>query len=60
MSHKSGHVIIQRSAASDSTDVVQEVRVELQFPPGTSLEDRARKMRQVECLLDKLDHDTEE
>lgn len=59
MSHKSGHVIIQRSAASDSLDVVQDVRVELQFESGTSLEDRMRKVRQVECLLDKLDHDEE-
>jgi hypothetical protein len=57
MSHKSGHVIIRRTSANDIRDVVQSASVELQFPPDTSLEDKLKKIRQVEKLLDKLDHD---
>lgn len=59
MSHKSGHVIINR-VATDSPDVVRSASIELQFEPGTSLEDRMKKIRQVERLLDKLDHDDED
>ena len=57
MSHKSGGVIINRAAESDSLDMVQSVTVELQFPANTSLEAKMKKIRQVECLLDKLEHD---
>lgn len=59
MSHKSGTVIINRVAA-DSHDIVQSAGVELAFPEGTSLDDRIKKVRQVERLLDKLDHDDED
>lgn len=57
MSHKSGHVIINRVPAGDSLDVVRSASVELQFQPGTSLDDKMKKIRQVERLLDKLEHD---
>lgn len=57
MSHKSGHVIIRRTSEQNSFDVVQSASVELQFPPDTSLEDKLKKIRQVEKLLDRLDHD---
>lgn len=57
MSHKSGHVIIQRASEQVTSEVVQSVRVELQFPPGTSLEEKMKKIRQAERLLDKLEHD---
>lgn len=60
MSHKSGHIIIQRAPKGPSLDVVQSASVELEFPPGTSLEDKMKKIRQVERLLDKLDHDDED
>lgn len=60
MSHKSGHVIINRLATDSSSDVVRSVSVELQFPRNTSLEDKMKKIRQVEHLLDKLDHDDED
>jgi len=56
MSHKSGTVIINRVAA-DGHDIVQSASVELAFPEGTTLDDRIKKVRQVERLLDKLDHD---
>ena len=57
MSHKSGHVIINRVQGHDSLDVVKSASVELQFPPGTSLDEKMKKIRQVEKLLDKLEHD---
>lgn len=57
MSHKSGNVIINRVAVTDSLDAVRSASVELQFPPGTSLEEKLQKIRRVEQLLDKLDHD---
>jgi hypothetical protein len=57
VSHKSGHIIIERAPAGPSLDVVQSARVELQFPPGTTLEEKLKKIRRVEQLLDKLDHD---
>lgn len=60
MSHKSGGVIINRSAAPGSLDVVKSAEVCLEFPAGTSLEDKIKKVRQVERLLDKLDLDDEE
>lgn len=68
MSHKSGHIIISRfkdpsggsvTAVTTSETGVIEARIELQFAPGTSLEDRLKKIRQVERLLDKMDHDDE-
>lgn len=65
MSHKSGHIIISRykdPSAESATAVsgVAEARIELEFAPGTSLEDRVKKVRQVERLLDKMDHDDED
>lgn len=60
MSHKSGHVIIKRVAAEFSSEIVQDISVELQFPPNTSLDEKMRKVRQVECLLDKMEHDDED
>ena len=57
MSHKSGHVIINRVAQGESLDVVRSASVELSFPAGTTLEAKLKKIRQVEQLLDKLDHD---
>jgi transcriptional regulator NrdR family protein len=57
MSHKSGHVIINRVSESDNLDVVRSASVELSFPPDTSLDAKMKKIRQVERLLDKLDHD---
>lgn len=60
MSHKSGHVIIRRVAQTDSHDIVQSASVELAFPEGTPLDARIKKVRQVERLLDKLDHDDED
>jgi hypothetical protein len=60
MSHKSGHIIIQKSAASTDSETVQSATVDLFFPPGTELETKMRKVRQVERLLDKLDHDHDE
>jgi hypothetical protein len=58
VSHKSGHVIINRVAAdSNGLDTVQSASVELRFPEGTTLEAKLKKIRQVERLLDKLDHD---
>jgi hypothetical protein len=39
---------------------VSEARIELEFAPGTTLEDRVKKVRQVERLLDKMDHDDED
>jgi hypothetical protein len=59
MSHKSGGVIINRVSSTES-DVVRSAEVHLEFPSGTSLEDRIKKVRQVERLLDKLDHDEED
>lgn len=60
MSHKSGHVVINRATGSDSNDVVQSASVHLQFPPGTSLEEKLKKIRKVELILDRLDHDDED
>lgn len=60
MSHKSGHVVIKRVAAEFSSEVVHSTSVELQFPPGTSLDDKMKKIRQVERLLDKMEHDDED
>lgn len=60
MSHKSGHIIINRVAQSDSPDVVQSVSVELKFPEGTSDYAKIKKVLQVERLLDKLDQDDDD
>jgi hypothetical protein len=60
MSHKSGHVIIKRVSLEFSTEVVLSASVELQFPPNTSPDDKMKKIRRVECLLDRLDHDDED
>lgn len=57
MSHKSGHIIIQKSVPEGSTDVVQHASVDLLFGPDTPMDDKLRKVRQVERMLDKLDHD---
>jgi hypothetical protein len=57
MSHKSGTVIINRVAADRAVDVVESASVHLRFPEGTTLEEKLNKIRQVERLLDKLDHD---
>lgn len=57
MSHKSGHIIINRVAQRDSHDVVHSVSVELKFPEGTSDYAKIKKVLQVERLLDKLDQD---
>lgn len=66
MSHKSGHIIIERYPATNLGEAVHPVgvvisqRVELDFPAGTSLDDRMRKIRQVERLLDRMDHDEDD
>jgi hypothetical protein len=60
MSHKSGHIIIQKAVSEGSTDVVQHASVDLLFGPDTPVEVKLRKVRQVERLLDKLDHDDED
>lgn len=58
MSHKSGHVIINRVVSSaDDLDTVRSASVELHFQEGTTLDAKLKKIRQVERLLDKLDHD---
>jgi hypothetical protein len=62
VSHKSGHIIISRFKDPSGGSVtavsgVAEARIELQFAPGTTLEDRVKKVRQVERLLDLMDHD---
>jgi hypothetical protein len=65
MSHKSGHIIISRykdptGGSVTAVSGVSEARIELEFAPGTSLEERVKKVRQVERLLDKMDHDDED
>lgn len=57
MSHKSGHIIIQKSSSSTDSETVQSATVDLFFPPETDLDVKMKKVRQVERLLDKLDHD---
>jgi hypothetical protein len=60
MSHKSGHIIINRVPAPGSTEIVHSATVELSFPANTPLDARVKKIRQVERLLDKLDQDDED
>jgi hypothetical protein len=60
MSHKSGHIIIQKQSAAGSTDTVQSSTVDLFFPPDTPMETKLKKVRQVERLLEKIDHDDDE
>lgn len=65
MSHKRGHIIIERVPSTPPTggeaheDVVTSVRVELNFAPTATLEQRVKKVRQVERALEKLEHDEE-
>lgn len=58
MSHKSGSIIINR--ASGTEGIVSDASIALEFPAGTSVEDKLKKVRQVERLLDKLDHEDDE
>jgi hypothetical protein len=65
VSHKSGHIIISRLKDPNGGSVtavsgVFEARIELEFVHGTTLEERVKKVRQVERLLDKMDQDDED
>lgn len=60
MSHNRDNIIINRAPGSVTTSVVQSASIELQFPEGTLLETKLKKVRQVERMLDKLDHDDDD
>lgn len=60
MTHKSSHVNVRKAAPEGSTDIVRQLSVDLVFPPDTPLDAKLKKVRQVERLLDKLDHDEDD
>lgn len=59
MSHKSGHIIIERVPQDTTGDeaVLISLRAVITFSPATPVEDRIRVIARVERLLDRVDHD---
>lgn len=60
MSHNRDEIIINRVAPTDVYTVVKYASVTLDFPPGTQIETKIKKVRQVERLLERLDHESED
>lgn len=59
MSHNRDEIIINR-VAPEGDAPVKYASVTLNFPSGTPIETKIKKARQVERLLERLDHDEDE